>query len=164
MIRAALTGHLVFSTLHTNDAPGAIPRLIDMGVEPYLLPSSLVAVLAQRLVRRLCPDCRQPITDPEAELAKLNLTPPPGLEPKLWKAGGCDRCHSSGFRGRQAVFEIMTLDERFHAPIIRRAAHSEFVRLARESGMLSMFDDGLRRAMQGATTLEELLRVTRPNE
>jgi len=164
MIRAALTGHLVFSTLHTNDAPGAIPRLIDMGVEPYLLPSSLVAVLAQRLVRRLCPDCRQPIADPEAELAKLNLTPPAGLEPKLWKAGGCDRCHGSGFRGRQAVFEIMTLDERFHAPIIRRAAHSDFVRLARESGMLSMFDDGLRRAMQGATTLEELLRVTRPNE
>lgn len=164
MVRAALTGHLVFSTLHTNDAPGAIPRLIDMGVEPYLLPSSLVAIIAQRLVRRLCPTCREPVGDPEAVFANLKITPPPGLEPKLWRAVGCDQCHGSGYRGRQAVFEIMTMDERFHAPIIRRAAHSDFVRLAREGGMLSMFDDGLRRAMQGATTLEELLRVTRPDE
>ncbi len=164
MIRAALTGHLVFSTLHTNDAPGAIPRLIDMGVEPYLLPSSLVAVVAQRLVRRLCPHCHEPIRDPEALLAKFRIPPPAGQDPKLWRAVGCDQCHGSGYRGRQAVFEIMTLDERFHAPIIRRAAHSDFVRLAHEGGMISMFDDGLRRAMQGATTLEELLRVTRPHE
>jgi type IV pilus assembly protein PilB len=164
MIRAALTGHLVFSTLHTNDAPGAIPRLIDMGVEPYLLPSSLVAIIAQRLVRRLCPTCREPVADPEATFATFKLTPPAGIEPKLWRAIGCDQCHGSGYRGRQAVFEIMTMDERFHAPIIRRAAHSDFVRLAREGGMPTMFDDGLRRAMQGATTLEELLRVTRPNE
>jgi type IV pilus assembly protein PilB len=164
MVRASLTGHLVFSTLHTNDAPGAIPRLIDMGVEPYLLPSSLVAIVAQRLVRRLCPNCREPLVDPEATFVKLRIKPPAGAEPTLWRAVGCDHCHGSGYRGRQAVFEIMTLDERFHAPIIRRAPHSEFVRLAHESGMVSMFDDGLRRAVQGATTLEELLRVARPYE
>jgi type IV pilus assembly protein PilB len=161
MIRAALTGHLVFTTLHTNDAPGAIPRLIDMGVEPYLLPSSLVAILGQRLVRRLCGKCRQPIKDPEAVLADLKVDPPEGMPLQFFRAGGCDECHGTGYRGRQAIFEIMTMDERFHQPIIRRAPHSEFAQLARESGMKTMFEDGLRRAAAGITTVEELLRVTR---
>jgi type II secretory ATPase GspE/PulE/Tfp pilus assembly ATPase PilB-like protein len=161
MIRAALTGHLVFTTLHTNDAPGAIPRLLDMGVEPYLLPSSLVAIVAQRLVRKLCPRCRQPAKDPEALLHQLQVEPPPGVPLTLWSAGGCPDCHNSGFKGRQAIFEIMTLNEAFHAPIIRRAAHSEFAELAKASGMTSMFEDGMRRALDGVTTVEELLRVTR---
>lgn len=161
MIRAALTGHLVFTTLHTNDAPGAIPRLLDMGVEPYLLPSSLVAIVAQRLVRKLCPRCRQPVTDPEALLHQLQVEPPRNAPLTLWKAAGCPECHNSGFKGRQAIFEIMTLNEAFHAPIIRRAAHSEFAELAKASGMQSMFEDGMRRALEGVTTVEELLRVTR---
>ncbi len=161
MVRAALTGHLVFSTLHTNDAAGAIPRLLDMGVEPYLLPSCLVAIVAQRLVRRLCPVCRQPIEDPRRLLEELKVTPPTDVPLSLWKAVGCPECHGSGYRGRQAIFEIMKVDERFHAPIIRRAANSEFEQLAREAGMRTMFDDGLRRAFDGITTVEELLRVTR---
>ncbi len=161
MIRAALTGHLVFSTLHTNDAPGAIPRLLDMGVEPYLLPSSLVAVVAQRLVRRLCPRCRQPVEDPEALLERLQVEPPRNNPLQLWKSVGCPECYNNGFKGRQAIFEIMTLNEQFHSPIIRRAAHSEFAELARASGMETMFEDGIRRALDGATTVEELLRVTR---
>src|SRR5881394_3180830 len=97
MVRAALTGHLVFSTLHTNDAAGAIPRLLDMGVEPYLLPASLVAVLAQRLVRTICPDCKCPVEDPAAVFAELKLEPPPGKLLQLWKGDGCPECKESGF-------------------------------------------------------------------
>jgi type II secretory ATPase GspE/PulE/Tfp pilus assembly ATPase PilB-like protein len=132
-----------------------------MGVEPYLLPSCLVAIVAQRLVRRLCPVCRQPIEDPRRLLEELKVTPPTDTPLSLWKAVGCPECHGSGYRGRQAIFEIMSIDERFHAPIIRRAAHSDFTQLAREAGMRTMFDDGLRRAIDGVTTVEELLRVTR---
>jgi type IV pilus assembly protein PilB len=161
MVRAALTGHLVFSTLHTNDAPGAIPRLIDMGVEPYLLPASLVAVLAQRLVRKICPDCKRPVEDPALLLSELKVSPPTGAPLQLWKGAGCIECKQSGYRGRQAIFELMVLDERFHDPIIRRAGAPEYLRLARERGMQTMFDDGLRKALGGTTTIEEVLEATR---
>jgi len=164
MIRAALTGHLVFSTLHTNDAAGAIPRLLDMGVEPFLLPDSLLAVLAQRLVRRLCEHCRQCVDNPQGMLADLRLAADPA-DPagpaQLWKSGGCDKCSGTGFRGRQGIFEIMRVDGRFHSSIVQRAGAHEFARLAREGGMATMFDDGLRLCMEGGTTLQELLRVTR---
>jgi type II secretory ATPase GspE/PulE/Tfp pilus assembly ATPase PilB-like protein len=163
MIRAALTGHLVFTTLHTNDAPGAIPRLIDMGVEPYLLPSSLVAVLAQRLVRRLCKNCRRPVDDTRSLLAGLNVRTPEVDGATLWDAAGCPACHQAGYRGRQAIFEMMRLDESFHSLIIQRSAHSEFRRLARSTGMRTMFEDGLRHALGGTTSLRELLRVARPD-
>ena len=162
MIRAALTGHLVFTTLHTNDAPGAIPRLLDMGVEPYLLPSSLVAVLGQRLVRRLCPSCKRPVADAEKVFADMKLTPPADLPCRLWEAVGCGDCNDTGYRGRQAIFEIMVLNEGFHRAIINRAANSELLALARAGGMRTMFEDGLRQAVRGKTTLAELLRVTRP--
>jgi type IV pilus assembly protein PilB len=161
MVRAALTGHLVFSTLHTNDAAGAIPRLIDMGVEPYLLPASLVAVLAQRLVRTICPDCKCPVEDPAAAFAELKLEPPADQPLRLWKGAGCRECKQSGYRGRQAIFELMTLDHRFHDPIVRRAGAPEYFRLAREKGMHSMFEDGLRQVLAGNTTLEEVLEATR---
>ena len=162
MVRAALTGHLVFSTLHTNDAAGAIPRLIDMGVEPYLLPAALLAVLAQRLVRSLCPHCREEMPDPAGELVKLKVPPPPGQDPlKLWRAKGCPVCKQSGYKGRRGIFELMTLDDRYHDPIVHRAGAPEFRRLAREQGMLTMFDDGLAKAAKGVTTVEELLRTTR---
>jgi type II secretory ATPase GspE/PulE/Tfp pilus assembly ATPase PilB-like protein len=151
----------VFSTLHTNDAPGAIPRLLDMGVEPFLLPDSLLAVLAQRLVRRLCPKCREPIEQPEKVFEELRVPPPPNLPLKLWKSVGCQACNGSGFKGRQGIFELMMLDGRYHDPIVRRAGAHEFARLAREGGMASMFEDGLRVAMEGNTTIHELLRVTR---
>jgi type IV pilus assembly protein PilB len=161
MVRAALTGHLVFSTLHTNDAAGAVPRLIDMGVEPYLLPASLVAVLAQRLVRTICPDCRRPVANPEAVFAKLKLDPPADTPLRLWKGEGCLECKQSGYRGRQAIFELMMVDERFHDPIVAHAGAQEYVRLARERGMKSLFEDGLRKVLAGNTTIEELLEATR---
>jgi type II secretory ATPase GspE/PulE/Tfp pilus assembly ATPase PilB-like protein len=161
MVRAALTGHLVFSTLHTNDAPGAIPRLIDMGVEPYLLPACLVGVLGQRLVRTLCPKCRQEVPDAPSVFDKLKLTPPPGLPARLWQQRGCPECKQTGYRGRQGVFELMMLDDRFHDPIVRRAGAPEYMQLARDGGMRTMFEDGVLKSVQGKTTLEELMRVTR---
>jgi type IV pilus assembly protein PilB len=160
MVRAALTGHLVFSTLHTNDAPGAIPRLLDMGVEPCLLPGSLVAVIAQRLVRRLCGKCREPVDNPARSFADLKLPAPTGEPLSLWQARGCSECHHTGYRGRQPIFEILMIDERFHAPIVQRAPHSELARLASEAGMRTMFEDGLRQALRGQTTLSELFQVT----
>ena len=164
MVRAALTGHLVFSTLHTNDAAGAIPRLIDMGVEPYLLPASLVAVLAQRLVRTICPDCKRPVEDPTAVFAQLKLQAPAGQPLRLWKGAGCRECKQSGYLGRQAIFELMILDHRFHDPIVRRAGAPEYFRLSREKGMHSMFEDGLRQVLAGKTTIDEVLEATRATE
>jgi type II secretory ATPase GspE/PulE/Tfp pilus assembly ATPase PilB-like protein len=161
MVRAALTGHLVFSTLHTNDAAGAIPRLIDMGVEPYLLPASLLAVLAQRLVRSICPACANEIENPEKIFEELKMPPPTGLPLRLRRGKGCPDCKHSGYRGRQGIFELMILEEWFHDPILRRAGAPEYLRLAREHGMRTMFEDGLLKVVQGITTMEELLRVTR---
>ena len=192
MVRAALTGHLVFSTLHTNDAPGAIPRLVDMGVEPYLLPASLIAILAQRLVRTNCSECKRKVENPEQVFERLKLNPAdyalqdyrtaeggkssspvvplssgpsssggPSPVVQLWHGAGCPECKESGFRGRQGIFELMMVDEHFHEPIIKRASAQEYFRLAREQGMRTMFEDGLRKALNGQTTIEELLRVTR---
>lgn len=161
MVRAALTGHLVFSTLHTNDAAGAIPRLVDMGVEPYLLPASLLAILAQRLVRRVCEHCKEEIKNPEQVFEQLQVTPPEGIKPQLWRGAGCSDCKHSGYRGRLGIFELMEIDDRFHDPIIHRAGAPEYLRLAREKGMKTMFEDGVVKACQGKTTIEELLRVTR---
>lgn len=161
MVRAALTGHLVFTTLHTNDAPGAIPRLIDMGVEPFLLPESLIAVLAQRLVRRLCDHCKEPLTDPATLLRRLEIPLPAGAPPRLWRGAGCPACKNTGFRGRLGIFELMMLDARFHEAIVKRAGAQEYSRLAREGGMKVMFEDGMRRAFEGSTTVEEVLRATR---
>jgi type IV pilus assembly protein PilB len=162
MVRAALTGHLVLSTLHTNDAAGSIPRLIDMGVEPYLLPAALLAVLAQRLVRGLCSHCKEMLPDPAGILTKLKIPPPSGSDPlQLWRGKGCPVCNQSGYKGRRGIFELMMLDERYHDPIVHRAGAPEYRRLSREQGMRTMFDDGLVKATQGVTTIEELLRTTR---
>jgi type IV pilus assembly protein PilB len=162
MVRAALTGHLVFSTLHTNDAPGAIPRLLDMGVDSFLLPASLLAVLGQRLVRTICPKCKEELSNPEKVFDELKITPPRVDGPlKLFRGRGCPHCNQSGYKGRIGIYELMIVDERFHDPIIHRAGAPEFLRLAEERGMKSMFDDGVLKATQGVTTVEELLRVTR---
>ncbi len=162
MVRAALTGHLVFSTLHTNDAPGAIPRLLDMGVDAFLLPASLLAVLAQRLVRRVCTACHEEVKDPETMFRNYGVTPPSGLERlQLWRGAGCPACKNSGYKGRMGIYELMILDERFHDPILHRHGAPEFLRLAREKGMTTMLEDGVLKATQGLTTIEELLRVSR---
>lgn len=162
MVRAALTGHLVFSTLHTNDAPGAIPRLLDMGVDAFLLPASLLAVLGQRLVRTICPNCKEEIYNPHKVFEEIKVKPPvTGSELKLYRGRGCTVCNQSGYKGRIGIYELMIIDERFHDPIIKRAGAPEFERLGNERGMTSMFDDGIIKATQGVTTVEELLRVTR---
>jgi type IV pilus assembly protein PilB len=163
MVRAALTGHLVFSTLHTNDAPGAIPRLLDMGVDAFLLPASLLAVLAQRLVRTICPHCKEEIKHAQAVFEGLKVAPPTQGAVQLWRGRGCAQCNHSGYKGRVGVYELMVLDERFHDPILHRAGAPEYLRLAREKGMRTMFEDGLVKATQGLTTIEELLRVTQQN-
>ncbi len=161
MVRAALTGHMVLSTLHTNDAAGAIPRLIDMGVEPFLLPASLVGVLGQRLVRKICERCKEPVKDPERIFEELKLQPPAGLPVQLWHGAGCAECKGTGYKGRKGIYELMMVDERFHEPIVRRAGAPEYFRLAREKGMRSMFEDGLTKAVQGITTMQEVLEATR---
>jgi type IV pilus assembly protein PilB len=161
MVRAALTGHLVFSTLHTNDAAGAIPRLIDMGVEPYLLPASLIAILAQRLVRTICPHCKEEIKNPEQVFENLKITPPPDMYLRLWRGRGCRECKETGYLGRTGIYELIRIDERFHEPIVRRSGAPTYLRLAKEKGMETMFEDGVRKAIQGITTIEEILRVTR---
>jgi type II secretory ATPase GspE/PulE/Tfp pilus assembly ATPase PilB-like protein len=162
MIRAALTGHMVLSTLHTNDAAGAIPRLVDMGVEPYLLPAALLGVLAQRLVRGLCEHCREELPNPAEVFEKLKLSLPGGHAPmQLWRGNGCPVCKQTGYKGRRGIFELMVLDERFHDPIVHRAGAPEYQRLAREKGMRTMFEDGMIKAARGITTVEELMRETR---
>ena len=161
MVRAALTGHLVFSTLHTNDAASAIPRLVDMGVEPYLLPSSLLGVLGQRLVRQVCKHCKQEVPEPEKALESLRITPPRGLPWRQWRGTGCAECKHTGYKGRVGIYELMTIDERFHDPIVARSGGQEYLRLAREKGMRTMLEDGLIKVAQGITTIEELLRATK---
>lgn len=162
MVRAALTGHLVFSTLHTNDAIGAIPRLIDLGVEPYLLAPTLIGVLAQRLVRRLCPKCRTPVADPVAKLAGLKLTAPNELPPSLWDAVGCPECSHTGYRGRVGVHEFFAMDVAYHSAIVNGLDMAKLQSLARERGFRTMFHDGLNKALRGLTTVEEVLRVSQP--
>ena len=114
MVRAALTGHLVFTTLHTNDAVGAIPRLIDMGVEPFLLPASLIGVLGQRLVRRICHHCKEPVEKPQRILDQFRIEMPEGLPSRLWQGIGCDHCDNTGYKGRIGIYELLNVDDRFH--------------------------------------------------
>jgi len=158
-IRAALTGHAVFSTLHTNDAIGAIPRLIDMGIEPYLLPSALVAIVAQRLVRKLCLNCKHPIDDEHNILEELGIKHSPNTQ--LWQAKGCDACNHSGYSGRMAIYEVLNIDESFHDAIMGNANRSEILQLAKNNGMQSLLEDGINKAMQGHTSIEEVLRVVK---
>ena len=157
-IQASLTGHMVLSTLHTNSAVGAITRLRDMGVEPFLLSSSLMGVLAQRLVRRLCPKCRDPYPASEVDCEELAL--PAEDPPTIYHARGCTECNHLGYRGRYGVFELVLVDEPMRSMIHDGASEQELDRHAR-SRTPSILDDGRRRVLAGQTTLEEMLRVLR---
>ncbi|HET7340490.1 MAG TPA: type II secretion system ATPase GspE [Methylomirabilota bacterium] len=157
-IQASLTGHLVFSTLHTNDAPGAITRLQDMGVEGYLVASVLEAVLAQRLVRRICPACRVPDTPSKADLDALGIQAAPDVT--LYRGKGCEECRGTGYRGRSGIYELFILDEDARSLILRRASTRDIRHHAAQRGMVTLRMDGWRRACEGVTTVEELLRVT----
>ena len=157
-IQAALTGHLVFSTLHTNDAPSAVTRLQDMGVEPYLLSSVLEGVLAQRLVRRICQACRAPDAPSVADIEALGL----GVDPhtKLFRGVGCEECRGTGYRGRTGIYELFPIFEDARSLILRRASSREIRRLAIDMGMVTLRQDGWVRAVEGVTTIDEVLRVT----
>ncbi|MFK0089238.1 type II secretion system ATPase GspE [Pseudomonas sp. NPDC090755] len=157
-VQASLTGHLVLSTLHTNSAVGAVTRLVDMGVEPFLLSTSLLGVLAQRLVRVLCPHCKRETQADEAACAHLGLNP--ATPPRLWHALGCDACQHNGYRGRQGIYELVVLDETLRQLIHQGAGEAELARHARQYGA-SLFSDGRDKVLAGVTSLEELLRVTR---
>jgi len=157
-IRAALTGHLVFSTLHTNDAIGGITRLIDMGIEPFLVATSVRAFIAQRLVRRLCPECKAPANFPPGHVESLGFSLPPGTT--IYKAVGCDACRQTGYQGRTAVFEICLVSPTLQDMIARNCPHNEMQAVAVKEGMQFLRENGWERVLEGITTLEEVLRVT----
>jgi general secretion pathway protein E len=155
-IQASLTGHLVFSTLHTNDATGALTRLVDMGVEPFLIASSLLAVLAQRLVRRICPDCKEPFHPEEATLEELGLP----KDQVFYHGKGCDACMQSGYRGRTGIFELLVMDNDVRHLLTSGADSVKMKDMAVRNGMATLFEDGLLKVKTGLTTLNEVLRVT----
>lgn len=163
-IKASLTGHLVLSTLHTNCAASTIQRLIDIGIKPYLLTSSINCIVAQRLVRRICPECKEPrVVSPEM-LISLGLDPQTFVEGKAFQGRGCDKCHGSGFVGRAPVYEVLVLNDELRRQIILGKSKSEIKKLARASGMVTLREAGLDLARQGLTTIEEVLGRTNEDE
>ena len=158
---ASLTGHLVLSTLHTNDAPTAISRLVDMGIESYLISSSIIGIIAQRLVRKLCPDCRAQYTPRKEELRGMGISDSSSDSIRFYRATGCHRCLNTGYYGRIAVFETLIIDDDLRSLITRSAEANPIRKLAREKGMRSLLEDGISKVIQGTTTMEEVLRAAR---
>jgi general secretion pathway protein E len=159
-IQAALTGHLVLSTLHTNDAASAVTRLLDLGIEPYLVGSSLVGVLAQRLVRRVCGRCNRPYVPDDVELASLRYTPSPEERARLRRGIGCDACRGTGYHGRVGCFELLTVDDEIRRLVQSHATASDVNEAAKRAGMHCLHDDGLTKVAAGLTTLDEVMRVS----
>ncbi len=159
-IQASLTGHLVLSTLHTNDAPGAVTRLIDMGVEPFLISSSLLAVLAQRLVRTICKKCRTPFEPTENQLSLLNLSPHDIGDKVFYYGRGCANCNDTGYKGRKGIYELLIISDAVRALINERAPTVVVRQKAVELGMVTLREDGLRGIFEGDTTIEEVLKYT----
>jgi len=159
-VESSLTGHLVFSTLHTNDAPSTIARLLDLGLEPFLVTATLEAIVAQRLVRKICPRCKTPFTPTEEMLMELDLTPEDVAERELYYGKGCDYCNGTGYRGRTGLFEIMVLDDGLRELIMRRASTQELRAEARKRGMRTLRQAGLRAIFDGLTTIEEVVKET----
>ncbi len=157
---ASLTGHLVFSTLHTNDAPSAVARLIDIGVQPFLVASSLRAIMAQRLVRRICPNCREPAQLSESEMRALRIEPGQLRDVQVMQGKGCEQCRSTGYKGRMGIFEIFILDDEVRHMINRRSATLSLRQRARELGMRTLREDGIRKVLAGLTTAEEVISTT----
>src|SRR2546425_397092 len=159
-IQASLTGHLVLSTLHTNDAPGAVTRLIDMGVEPFLISSTLVAIIGQRLVRTICKSCRTPFEPTETQLALLNLSPHDLGEKVFYYGRGCASCNDTGYRGRKGIFELLVINDPIRALINERAPTVVLRQKAIELGMVTLREDGLRSIFDGDTSIEEVVKYT----
>ena len=163
-IQASLTGHLVFSTLHTNDAPSAVTRLIDMGIPGYLVSSSVVAIMAQRLVRVICPKCRQPHQPRESEIAAAGIPPEMAANATFMKGKGCGHCQKKGFRGRLAIFELMLMSNKLRELTFNGAPTEDIRRTAVAEGMTTLYSDGIMKACRGVTTLEEVVRVAGTSE
>ena len=160
-IQASLTGHLVFSTLHTNDAPGAVTRMVDMGVPAYLVAGSIVGILAQRLVRVVCTKCKQPFTPSDAQIEAAGITPEQLEGASFMKGAGCSHCGKSGYRGRLGIFELMTMTSKVRELSFAGASTVEIAKAAISEGMTTLYDDGIRKALAGITTLEEVFRVAK---
>lgn len=160
-IQASLTGHLVLSTLHTNDAPSSITRLVDMGVQPYLLSSSICGILAQRLVRRICPECRVAYVPLDRELQALGITREMLDDGKIFKGNGCSFCYGSGYKGRHGIYELMTIGNEIKKQIVISPDAVELRRIALKTGMISLLVHGGELVLKGITTVAEVLRVTR---
>ncbi len=156
-VQASLTGHLVFSTLHTNDAPSAVTRLVDIGVPPFLIASSVIAIMGQRLVRVNCPKCREPGMPPEDQIRAAGLTPEMLSRATFMKGKGCAFCRNAGYRGRQAIFEMMRMTSQLRELTFAQAPTQELRRKARAGGMKTLLEDGILKALKGSTTLEEVL-------
>ena len=159
-IRAALTGHLVFTTLHTNDCPSTVARLFDMGIQPFLLSSALLLILAQRLGRRICKDCRQPVAGSEEELVPYGHTPQGLTNVTFYRGKGCATCNFTGMKGRVAIYEVMPVTEPLRDMILKNAATAEIREQAQRDGMKTLRQAGLMKVIEGTTTVEEILRVT----
>jgi type IV pilus assembly protein PilB len=159
-IQASLTGHFVLSTLHTNDAPGAVTRLIDMGVEPFLISSTLMAVLGQRLVRKVCANCRTPFEPTEAQLALLNLSPHDLGDKVFYYGRGCSTCNDTGYKGRKGIYELLIISDAIRNLINERAPTVVMRQKAIELGMVTLREDGLRSIFEGSTSIEEVVKYT----
>ena len=163
-IQASLTGHLVFSTLHTNDAPGAITRMVDIGVPAYLVAGSVIGVLAQRLVRVVCSKCKQPHTPTDAQLDAAGITPEQAASASFMKGAGCSHCGKSGYRGRLGIFELMVMNSKVRELAFAGATTVELRKAAVKSGMTTLYEDGINKVLGGITTLEEVFRVSKREE
>jgi general secretion pathway protein E len=160
-IQSSLTGHLVFSTLHTNDAASAVTRLIDMGIEPFLVTSSVIAIIAQRLVRVLCPKCKEVYTPDDESLANLGVDKKLLERRSLYRKKGCSACMNTGYRGRTAIFEILILDDPIKRLILKTSDSNQISDEAMKRGMINLLSDGAKKVLEGTTTIEEVFRVTR---
>jgi general secretion pathway protein E len=159
-VQAALTGHKVFSTLHTNDAASGITRLIDMGVEPFLIASSVNAFLAQRLVRTICPNCKESFKPTAKMLSKIGIKPTQLKGGKLYQGKGCDECINTGYRGRTGIYELLPVTEKVRKAILTHAEANLLKEIAIDEGMTTLLEDGIQKAIKGSTTIEEVLRVS----
>jgi general secretion pathway protein E len=161
-VQSALTGHLVLSTVHTNDAPSTVNRLLDMGVEDYLLTSTVIGILAQRLVRKLCEQCKEPYVALPELVEQMRLGKySHGPEVTLWHAKGCSHCANTGYIGRVCITEMMPMGDGLRSLVMKHANAGDLRAEAIREGMITMYDDGLRKAVKGVTTFEEVLRATR---
>jgi type IV pilus assembly protein PilB len=163
-IQASLTGHLVFSTLHTNDAPGAITRMVDMGVPAFLVASSVIAVVAQRLVRVVCSKCKQPFTPTDASLEAAGITREMAAKATFMRGRGCTNCQKSGYRGRLGIYELMLMTSKIRELAFTGAPTQDLRKAAIEQGMSTLYGDGIKKVLKGITTLEEVLTVAKRTE